>query len=504
MSSYDKYKTKYNNLKKMTGGSLSNLVVDMHVENSKSTGKKFVITTAGGGYSAGYYVMSQVGASNTVLELNGPYAREASKEFLKKPDLEKFADLPAANDFAITSLKRSRDLITMTKNEITQLDTLDHCYGIGIASSLVSKDYKRGFHQCNMVVLSNNTKYTIQIQFKKGPPFEKGTTSKHLRTRTEEDNICGNILVIIMGFVCGIINKDRFDNLIKDNSGLNFETPIITSEIQLKYGDITSARDDESLFDKFIFNIIPVNTPINRLLKEDDNEKVNSVLCISKDREFKYIINAPIHNLGKYLESTKPTIVSLPGSFNPLHNAHSGVLNDSISKVENGKGIYDLSVFNADKGSISIDTILQRLEPFKTTIHPIMITNAPRFIDKARLFPGISYVIGIDTAIRLVDPVYTDGNLNKMMSTLFEIFSNGTKFFVNPRNFDSAGINPKYGLVKQSNGIVTLEDINHFIPPFFREYFIGLDIKSEYTGISSSEIRKGKTYSKKYEIIKIL
>jgi hypothetical protein len=485
-------------LKTMTGGNLSNLVVDMHVENSKSTGKKFVITTAGGGYSAGYYVMSQVGASNTVLELNGPYAREASKEFLKKPDLEKFADLPAANEFAITSLKRSRDLITMTKNEITELDTLDNCYGIGIASSLVSKDYKRGFHQCNMVVLSNNSKYTIQIQFK------KGTTSKHLRTRTEEDNICGNILVIVMAFVCGIINKDRFDNLIKDNSGLNFETPIITSETQLKYGDITNARDDESLFDKFIFNLIPVNTPINRLLKEDDNEKVNSVLCISKDREFKYIINAPIHNLGKYLESTKPTIVSLPGSFNPLHNAHSGVLNDSIAKVNNGKGIYDLSVFNVDKGSISIDTILERLEQFKTTIHPIMITNAPRFIDKARLFPGISYVIGIDTAIRLIDPVYTDGNLNKMMSTLFEIFSNGTKFFVNPINFDTAGINPKYGLVKQSNGIVTLEDINHFIPSFFREYFIGLDIKPEYASVSSSEIRKGKTYSKKYEIIKIL
>jgi hypothetical protein len=91
-----------------------------------------------------------------------------------------------------------------------------------------------------------------------------------------------------------------------------------------------------------------------------------------------------------------------------------------------------------------------------------------------------------------------------MTSTLFEIFSNGTKFFVNPRNFDTAGINPKYGLVKQSNGIVTLADINHFIPSFFREYFIGLDIKPEYASVSSSELRKGKTFSKKYEIIKIL
>jgi hypothetical protein len=39
---------------------------------------------------------------------------------------------------------------------------------------------------------------------------------------------------------------------------------------------------------------------------------------------------------------------------------------------------------------------------------------------------------------------------------------------------------------------------------FFREYFIGLDIKPEYANVSSSEIRKGKAFSKKYEIIKIL
>ena len=486
---YSKYKIKYNNLKKMIGGNLSDLVSKIHEKNGTSTGNKFVITTAGGGYSGGYFIMSQFGASSTVLELNGPYAREASKEFVKEPMLEKFADLPAANKFAITSLKRSRDLITMTKTEIAELESLDYCYGIGIASSLVSKDYKKGFHQCNLVLLSNKSKYTIQIQFKKGVSFEKGTVSKHFRTRTEEDNICGNVLVIAMALVCGIINKETFDELIESTSGLTFENAKFTTTEQLKYGDITGARDDPSNNDRFIFNIVKVNEPIYRLLNEDDNEKVNSVLCIQKEGDFKYIINPPIESLGKYLEGEKSNITMLPGSFNPLHPGHTNVLKESM-RIGNSKGLYELAVFNVDKSPLSIDTILQRLEPFKIVSEAIIITNTPRYIDKAVLFPGVSYAIGVDTAIRIFDPIYSDNNPSKMIADIFEIVRKGTRFFVKTRNFDTAGINPKYRLIKKLDGLVKLEDIRHFIPPFLNEYFIELAVNNEYASLSSSELRK--------------
>jgi len=477
----------HNDILKMT--ELPKLVSQIHEKNGSPTGNKFVITTAGGGYSGGYFVMSQFGASNTILELNGPYAREASKEFVEEPDLEKFADLPAANKFAIASLKRSRELITMTKTEIKDLETLDYCYGIGIASSLVSKDYKKGFHQCNIVLLSNKTKFTIQIQFKKGLPFEKGTESKHFRTRTEEDNICGNVLVIAMALVCGIINKETFNELIESTSGLTFENVKFTTNEQLKYGDITGAREDPSNSDRFIFNVVKVNEPIERLLNEDDNEKVNSVLCIQKEGVFKYIINPPLESLGKYSESGKSNITMLSGSFNPLHAGHTALLKDTMT-LSKSKGLYELAVFNVDKKSLSIDDIVKRIDQFKTAEEQIIITNTPRYIDKAKLFPSISYAIGVDTAIRIVDPVYTNNNSSEMIATIFEIVRNGTKFYVANRNFDSAGIDSKYGLIKKPNGLVTLDDdIRKFIPEFFNEYFVAMDGNEDYFGLSSRQLR---------------
>lgn len=502
-SKYLKYKNKYvdfkNNLNfsqyiRQSGGSVGGvtssksipeLVLEIHKKNATLTGNKFVITTAGGGYSGGYFVMSQFGASSTVLELNGPYARESSLEFLKEPALDKFADFAAANKFAIASLKRSRDLITMTKKEIKDLETLDYCYGVGIASSLVSKDYKKGFHQCNIVLLSNRTKFTIQIQFKKNLQSEP-----HFRSRTEEDNICGNILVIAMALVCGIINKNEFDNLIQSKSDLKLEeSQKESSENHLKYGEITGSREDSSNSDRFIFNIVKVNEPIHRLLTEDDNEKVNSVLCIQKNEGFKYIINPPLESLGKYLEFGKSNIIMLPGSFNPLHQGHINLLEEAATKSKS-QGLYELAVINVDKPPLKIDEIMRRLEIFASTKEPIIITNTPRYIDKAKLFPGVSYVIGVDTAIRIVDPIYTEGNKFKMIESIYEIVRNGTRFYVIPRNFDSANIPGKYGLVKKPNGLVTLEDdIIHFIPDLFKEYFISLPNNPDSSNISSSQLR---------------
>jgi hypothetical protein len=40
---------------------------------------------------------------------------------------------------------------------------------------------------------------------------------------------------------------------------------------------------------------------------------------------------------------------------------------------------------------------------------PVAATAAPLFVDKARLFPGATFVIGSDTAARLLEPRYYGG-----------------------------------------------------------------------------------------------
>ena len=71
----------------------------------------------------------------------------------------------------------------------------------------------------------------------------------------------------------------------------------------------------------------------------------------------------------------------------------------------------EISVTNADKPSLDYLTIAQRVRQAES-IAPVVLTRAPRFVDKARLFPGATFLVGADTAIRLDDLRFYDGCAN--------------------------------------------------------------------------------------------
>ena len=60
------------------------IVDEIHLKN-KASGNRFVFTTTGGGFSSYSYLMARPGASNTVLQLNGPYAQEATLKYIENP-----------------------------------------------------------------------------------------------------------------------------------------------------------------------------------------------------------------------------------------------------------------------------------------------------------------------------------------------------------------------------------------------------------------------------------
>lgn len=90
----------------------------------------------------------------------------------------------------------------------------------------------------------------------------------------------------------------------------------------------------------------------------------------------------------------------LPGSFNPVHRGHFGML--KVAEDLSGlRGIFELSATNVDKPELPEEEILCRV----SFIHdiPIALTRAPRFTQKATLFPRTTFVLGFDTAVRLFD-----------------------------------------------------------------------------------------------------
>jgi hypothetical protein len=66
---------------------------------------------------------------------------------------------------------------------------------------------------------------------------------------------------------------------------------------------------------------------------------------------------------------------------------------------------FELSVANADKPELPPDEVERRVAQF-AGVAPVWVTRAATFGEKADLFPGCAFVLGWDTAVRVIDPKY--------------------------------------------------------------------------------------------------
>mgnify|MGYP004116340649 CR=1 FL=1 len=95
--------------------------------------------------------------------------------------------------------------------------------------------------------------------------------------------------------------------------------------------------------------------------------------------------------------------------------------------------VYELAVTNADKGTLPLDEVARRATQFATeeldigktendddddavVHHPrLWLTRAPLYSQKAELMPGATFVLGHDTAVRLLNPAYYGGKAGMAM-----------------------------------------------------------------------------------------
>ena len=107
------------------------------------------------------------------------------------------------------------------------------------------------------------------------------------------------------------------------------------------------------------------------------------------------------------------------------------------------------------------------------------LTRAPTFLEKSRLFPGATFVVGADTAERLVAMKYYGHDEDRMLAALEEIGQSGGNFLVAVR-IDSSG------------RLLTLRDIA--VPRRFIDLFAEIPEHHFRMDTSSSAIRQqGRT-----------
>ena len=162
----------------------------------------------------------------------------------------------------------------------------------------------------------------------------------------------------------------------------------------------------------------------------------------------------------------------LSGSFNPLHCGHE-TLALTAARILDTTVAYELSVANVDKPQLSEPEVRRRVAQFAGKA-PLALTREPVFWKKSRLLPGCAFIIGADTAVRLVEPRYYDGSRSQMLIALERMRRNDCRFLVAGR-IDGAAFR-------------TLSDVP--IPDGFEPMFAAIPEAAFRSDISSTQIRQ--------------
>lgn len=120
----------------------------------------------------------------------------------------------------------------------------------------------------------------------------------------------------------------------------------------------------------------------------------------------------------------------LSGAFNPLHEGHLQ-LQAVAARLLGGAVAFELSAVNADKPPLSEAEIHRRCRQFAA--RPVVISTAATFLEKSRLFSGVTFVVGADTALRVVQPRFYGGSEAAMNEALSEIAARRCSFLVAAR-----------------------------------------------------------------------
>ena len=118
----------------------------------------------------------------------------------------------------------------------------------------------------------------------------------------------------------------------------------------------------------------------------------------------------------------------LPGSFRPYHQGHEK-LAKAAEQILDRPVLFELSVLNVDKPPLDADDVKQRVAQFAGKA-PLALTRAETFRKKAELFPSCPFVVGADTAERLVAERYYGNSRSGMLTALAEIWAAGCRFLV--------------------------------------------------------------------------
>jgi len=244
--------------------------------------------------------------------------------------------------------------------------------GIGVTASLDTNRFKRSRNQFYMVAKSDEKLLGYSVIFNKG-----------FRDRNSEDKITSKAILALMYEVVGLKNHIEMD-LYEEDKFIRY------SKLEFMTQELFQGKKDYIFVDR--------------------------------------------SGLASYYLDFSGILI--PGSFNPLHHGHIGMMKSGLKVLKDSQVLFELSISNVDKPDLDKKELMRRIKQFKG-LSGIIITRSPKFVEKSRLFPGCKFIVGIDTMERIVDQKYYQSE-EDLSDSISELKRLGIQFLVVGRS-DSVG-----------------------------------------------------------------
>lgn len=350
------------------------------------SGCKVYLATTGAAASAARYIWDTPGASQPLMGFEFPYSQYMFDKFVGRSwstTGKSYCGVDAAHALAQQSFLHAQGGALFTGQPGAR------CIGVGLSAAVETGRTLRGGTRMFAAVRTPAGLYQVEIHFTQGFLGRDGS-----------------------GMVCDLVAY----NLTLFAAGIP-QVPIRATQDELRIeSDDVVFTDGGMILDPKLVRPSAVNLSARSVLVRFDG------------------------TIGSVLELDRTKHVIIPGSFNPFHGGHDQM--GTTAKFITGKEpIFEISKKNVDKLEISVEELDRRLQQFRGRWDVVVTRDASRFVDKAKAYGDCDFVIGEDTAVRIVDPkYYFASDKTQMLLNLEKLRDAGVKFYVLQR----PGVSPAW------------------------------------------------------------